>query len=95
MYKSAALSLLFSALGVVADDDKPAAKLEPEPSWVSEWTPIPTVQPDWADIYEKQKTAKSSSPTSEVQGLAFNRIVHIWLENQDYKVCCLHLLQWH
>lgn len=37
-----------------------------------------------ADVYAAQATAKTSSPTSFVPGLAFDRFVVIWLENTDY-----------
>ncbi|KAK5653355.1 hypothetical protein OQA88_9047 [Cercophora sp. LCS_1] len=40
--------------------------------------------PSLAEIYAARDTAPSSSPTSNVQGVAFDRIVHIWLENIDY-----------
>lgn len=35
-------------------------------------------------VYAAQATAKTSSPTSNVKGKAFDRIVIIWLENTDY-----------
>ncbi|KKY18035.1 putative acid phosphatase [Phaeomoniella chlamydospora] len=53
----------------------------------------PTSSIDWADyytatstaaVYAAQATAKTSSPTSNVKGKAFDRFVVIWLENTDY-----------
>lgn len=37
-----------------------------------------------ADVYAAQATAKTSSPTSNVKGKAFDRIAIVWLENTDY-----------
>lgn len=37
-----------------------------------------------ASVYAAQATAKTSSPTSNVKGKAFDRIAIIWLENTDY-----------
>jgi len=40
-----------------------------------------TIQPALSDIRAAQATALPSSPTSNVKGKAFDRIIHIWLEN--------------
>lgn len=37
-----------------------------------------------ASVAAAQATAKTSSPTSNVKGKAFDRIAIIWLENTDY-----------
>jgi acid phosphatase len=37
-----------------------------------------------SDVLAAQATAKTSSPTSNVKGKAFDRFVVIWLENTDY-----------
>jgi hypothetical protein len=37
-----------------------------------------------SDVAAAKATAKTSSPTSNVKGHAFNRFVTIWLENTDY-----------
>ncbi|KAH8674306.1 acid phosphatase [Xylariales sp. PMI_506] len=37
-----------------------------------------------SDVYAAQATAKTSSPTSNVKGKAFDRFVIVWLENTDY-----------
>lgn len=37
-----------------------------------------------ASVAAAQATAKTSSPTSHVEGKAFDRIAIIWLENTDY-----------
>lgn len=36
------------------------------------------------DVARAAATARTNSPTSSVQGLAFDRIAIIWLENTDY-----------
>lgn len=36
------------------------------------------------DVAKAQATAKTSSPTSNVKGKAFDRIAYIWFENQNY-----------
>lgn len=43
--------------------------------------PESTIQPSQASILAAQATAVSLSPTSNVKGLAFDRIIQIWLEN--------------
>jgi acid phosphatase len=40
--------------------------------------------PSIAEIEAAQATVQPYSPVSNVQGLAFNRFVNIWLENTDY-----------
>lgn len=37
-----------------------------------------------ADVAAARATAKTSSPTSNVKGAAFDRFVVVWLENTDY-----------
>lgn len=46
--------------------------------------PMSTMQPSLASIYAAQETVQPSSPTSNVKGAAFDRIVQIWLENMDF-----------
>lgn len=36
------------------------------------------------DVEKARATAKTLSPTSNVEGKAFNRLAIIWLENTDY-----------
>lgn len=48
--------------------------------------PMPTLAPEIPAIYAEQAVVKPSSPTSDVAGVAFDRIVQIWLENVDYRV---------
>jgi acid phosphatase len=43
--------------------------------------PFSTIQPALTDIRAAQATAMPASPTSDVKGKAFDRIVQIWLEN--------------
>jgi acid phosphatase len=42
---------------------------------------ITTSEPALAAIQAAQATTLPSSPTSDVQGVAFNRFYQIWLEN--------------
>ncbi|KAK3945500.1 hypothetical protein QBC46DRAFT_302541 [Diplogelasinospora grovesii] len=46
--------------------------------------PLSTVEPSLSSIYAAQATVQPSSPTSNVQGAAFDRIVQIWLENTNF-----------
>lgn len=41
--------------------------------------------PTTAEVEAAAATVQPLSPTSNVQGLAFNRFVNIWFENQDYE----------
>ncbi|KAK3381494.1 phosphoesterase family-domain-containing protein [Podospora didyma] len=72
-----------------------ALALSPEPPYVTSRQPSPTLQPSAEEIYEVQKHAEASSPTSDVKGLAFDRIVQIWLENNNFEVAAKDLnMQW-
>jgi acid phosphatase len=42
---------------------------------------VSTIQPSVVDILASQATAIAISPTSNVKGVAFDRIIQIWLEN--------------
>ncbi|KAF2198612.1 acid phosphatase PHOa [Delitschia confertaspora ATCC 74209] len=47
--------------------------------------PKPTaIQPSPSEIAASKLSAPALSPTSSVEGKAFNRIIQIWLENTDY-----------
>lgn len=37
-----------------------------------------------SDVAAAAATAKTSSPTSKVKGKAFDRVVYIWFENENY-----------
>lgn len=75
-----------------------------EPGFATKRPPSSTVEPSLSSILAAQATAQPSSPTSNVQGAAFDRIIQIWLENTDYEVrplsatvtksCDVHLLNW-
>ncbi|KAK3692314.1 phosphoesterase family-domain-containing protein [Podospora appendiculata] len=56
-----------------------------QPAFVTEWVPIRTIQPSPEDIMAAQATVEPLSPTSNVKGAAFDRVVQIWLENQEFK----------
>ncbi|PMD54495.1 phosphoesterase-domain-containing protein [Hyaloscypha bicolor E] len=57
--------------------------------------PFSTIQPALTDIRAAQATVMPASPTSNVQGKAFNRIIQIWLENTDYdKAAADPNMQW-
>jgi len=43
-----------------------------------------TIQPSPSEIKAAQATIVPLSPTSDVKGVVFNRIIQIWLENTDY-----------
>ena len=47
------------------------------------------IHPSLADIHAAQATVKGASPTSEVKGAAFDRIIQIWLENTNFDVSTL------
>ncbi|KAK0629024.1 phosphoesterase family-domain-containing protein [Bombardia bombarda] len=68
------------ATGVAASSFQPTA-------YATTRAPLSTIQPSLASIFAAQATAVPSSPTSDVKGAAFDRIVQIWLENQDYESC--------
>jgi acid phosphatase len=54
-----------------------------------------TIEPSLTQIQAASATATPLSPTSNVQGKAFNRIIQIWLENTDYeKAAADPNLQW-
>ncbi|KAK3333747.1 phosphoesterase family-domain-containing protein [Cercophora scortea] len=57
----------------------------PQPAFVTEWDPISTIQPSPEEIVYAKIHAKPSSPTSNVKGAVFDRVVQIWLENQEFK----------
>ena len=43
--------------------------------------PLSTFEPSLSQIIAVEPTQPALSPVSNVKGVAFNRIVHIWLEN--------------
>jgi hypothetical protein len=51
--------------------------------------PFSTIQPALTDIRAAQATVVPASPTSNVKGKAFDRIIHIWLENTVGQVCLI------
>jgi hypothetical protein len=48
--------------------------------------PLSTVEPSAAAIQSAAATTLPLSPVSNVKGVAFDRIVQIWLENTNYNV---------
>jgi acid phosphatase len=50
-----------------------------KPGWETSYTATGT-----ADVAAAAATAKTSSPTSHVKGEAFDRIVFIWFENENF-----------
>ncbi|KUJ23288.1 phosphoesterase-domain-containing protein [Mollisia scopiformis] len=46
--------------------------------------PFSTIEPSASSIIAAEPSATALSPTSNVPGVAFDRIVQIWLENTDY-----------
>ena len=57
-----------------------------EPSYVTKRPPISTVQPTLASIQAAAATVVPLSPTSNVKGKAFDRIIQVWLENTNFNV---------
>ncbi|KAK0641012.1 phosphoesterase family-domain-containing protein [Cercophora newfieldiana] len=58
-------------------------------------SPFSTIQPSLNSIFAEQGTVTPSSPTSNVEGKAFDRIVQIWLENIDFDHAAKnHNMQW-
>ncbi|KAI6375411.1 hypothetical protein MCOR25_002977 [Pyricularia grisea] len=43
------------------------------------------ISPSLKEILATQATANASSPTSDVKGVAFDRIIQIWLENTNFQ----------
>jgi acid phosphatase len=56
-----------------------AASTAAAQSWSTAYTATGT-----ADVAAARATAKTSSPTSNVKGKAFDRLAIIWLENTNY-----------
>lgn len=59
---------------------------QPPPSVATSRQPSKTILPALSEILAVQATARPASPTSDVKGVAFDRIVQIWLENIDFEV---------
>jgi acid phosphatase len=57
-----------------------------EPSYTTKRPPISTIEPAASSIAAAQASIQPSSPTSNVKGAAFDRIIQIWLENTDFAV---------
>lgn len=57
-----------------------------EPGFATSRPPISTIEPTLSSIIAAQATAQPLSPTSNVQGASFDRIIQIWLENTNYEV---------
>jgi len=75
--KSTLLSLLASAAV--------SSGLREHPAYETSRPPFATIQPTLASIYAAQATTQPESPTSNIEGKAFDRIVQIWLENVDFE----------
>jgi acid phosphatase len=68
---------------------------QPYPAYESGTPPFSTIQPPLASIHAAKATIAPSSPTSNVEGRSFNRIVQIWLENVDFPAAARNSnLQW-
>jgi len=57
-----------------------------EPSYTTSRVPFSTIEPSPASISAAQATVQPLSPTSNVKGVAFDRIFQIWLENTNFNV---------
>lgn len=67
-----------------------------EPPFIKNRHPEAAYQPSLAEIDAARKSSTSGaaaarSLVSHVKGHAFDRIVQIWLENQDFEVCIYYL----
>ena len=74
----------FLGAAVLAGGAVAGVTSEPQP--LTSRPPQSTIQPTLSDIYAAAATAVPQSPVSNVGGKAFDRIIHIWLENTDYNV---------
>lgn len=75
--KTVSLSILAAAGALAANS---------EPTYTTSRVPYSTIEPSLASISAAQATVQPLSPTSSVKGLAFDRIIQIWLENTNYNV---------
>lgn len=78
--------MLSQALGVLAFAGlaaagicKPHTTSTPTSGWETAYTATAA-----SDVAAAAATAKTSSPTSHVRGKAFNRLVIVWFENENY-----------
>lgn len=78
--------MLFQAAGFLAAAGLAAAKCTPHnqtsstsTGWETEYTATGT-----AEVAAAAATAKTSSPTSNVKGKAFDRIAIVYFENENY-----------
>ncbi len=76
-----------TALALVAAAAGTALANAPEPSYVTTRPPASTFEPSVSSILAAQATVVPTSPTSDVKGRGFDRIVQVWLENTDFQVC--------
>lgn len=75
--KTASLPLLAAAGALAASS---------EPTYTTSRVPFSTYEPSLSAIKAAQATVQPLSPTSNVKGVAFDRIFQIWLENTDFNV---------
>jgi acid phosphatase len=78
--------MLFSIVLALAISGSNVALAATSTSYASRPT-FSTIQPPLASIYAAQATATSLSPISNVKGVAYDRIVQIWLENTVSQIC--------
>jgi acid phosphatase len=57
-----------------------------EPAYTTTRPAISTISPSASAVASAAASATASSPVSDVKGVAFDRFIQIWLENQDYNV---------
>lgn len=69
-------AVAFAAVGALAAGS--------EPPFTTSRLPLSTIKPSPASISAAQATVQPLSPTSSVKGVAFDRIVQIWLENTNF-----------
>ncbi len=68
----AAAALLLAGAGSVLAASSSSYPVRPAES---------TIEPDLTQIIATQATAQAIAPASNVKGAAFDRIMHVWMEN--------------
>lgn len=57
--------------------------------------PYSTVEPSLTQIAATQATQQAISPVSNAKGIAFDRIVHIWMENTVHSLPLIFIVSSH
>ncbi|OCK73011.1 phosphoesterase-domain-containing protein [Lepidopterella palustris CBS 459.81] len=76
MYSSSLLAFALTGANVVLGASSASYASRP---------PFSTIAPSLSQVVAAEATASALSPTSNVSGKGFDRIIQIWLENTDYE----------